>query len=59
MRVLCVFIFVCACVRVRARMLLVLCLVLGRGPLQVTENDNPFHTRGASDYISVREYEVR
>jgi len=30
-----------------------------RGPLQVDEDNNPFHTRGAPEYISEREYETQ
>ena len=30
-----------------------------RGPMQVTEDNNPFHTRGASEYISARQYEAQ
>ena len=30
-----------------------------RGPLTVTEQDNPFHTRGAAEYISEKQYEMQ
>ena len=30
-----------------------------RGPMRVTEDNNPFHTRGASEYISARQYEAQ
>ena len=30
-----------------------------RGPLEVTAENNPFHTRGAAEYISERQYEVQ
>jgi hypothetical protein len=30
-----------------------------RGPLNISEEDNPFHTRGAAEYISQSQYEAQ
>ena len=30
-----------------------------RGPLNISEEENPFHTRGAAEYISQSQYEAQ